>query len=162
MKYLRSIISVLIAALFVGVAAPPVCPCGAPGDINGDDRTDVRDIQLLAAALSRPDLPRPEADVNGDGRVDVLDFQYVVAEAGEQAPPPPQPPAPEDKAACVPASGTVQTLSETGSAAPRAVHAAHGEIVRRDAHYAARHAHHATTAETNPAAQPVYPPPLRI
>ncbi len=94
MRYVHLITGTLALALVAGLAAPPVCAV-APGDVNGDARTDVLDIQALAAAISEPESSMPRADVNRDGRVDVLDFQYVVSHASEQPADVPPPPAPE-------------------------------------------------------------------
>lgn len=55
----------------------------ASADTNADQAIDVRDVQLVGAALLSHARPGDAADVNGDGRVDVLDFQQVVNEAAK-------------------------------------------------------------------------------
>ena len=73
----------LALALLVAssVPAPRV---SAPSDANADFSIDVRDVQLVGAALLDSAHPVAAADVNGDGQVDVLDFQQVVNEASAQ------------------------------------------------------------------------------
>jgi hypothetical protein len=50
-----------------------------PGDINGDRRADIKDVQqLLSDTLADAATPAA-ADVNGDGAVDVRDLQCLLA-----------------------------------------------------------------------------------
>ncbi|MBP3823150.1 MAG: hypothetical protein J6I36_07000 [Bacteroidaceae bacterium] len=53
-----------------------------PGDVNGDGRINVMDIQLIINKMFRRTLPvnfiEAAADVNGDGRVNVMDIQLVI------------------------------------------------------------------------------------
>ncbi|MBP3823145.1 MAG: hypothetical protein J6I36_06975 [Bacteroidaceae bacterium] len=53
-----------------------------PGDVNGDNRINVMDIQLIINKMFKRTLPanfvEAAADVNGDGRVNVMDIQLVI------------------------------------------------------------------------------------
>jgi len=55
------------------------------GDINGDDKVDIRDVAVVASAFgSYPGHPRwnPDADLNLDGRVDIRDVAIVASNFG--------------------------------------------------------------------------------
>lgn len=85
--------NILACVLATGVACSPVVAHFAPlrGDLNGDGRFDVLDLQGLASALLN-DVERPEADVNGDGQVDILDFQLALAQPEAEPPEMPEMP----------------------------------------------------------------------
>ncbi|MBQ1722174.1 MAG: dockerin type I repeat-containing protein, partial [Muribaculaceae bacterium] len=49
-----------------------------PGDVNGDDEVDVRDITALIDVIMNSIDDNPRADVNGDGDVDVRDITALI------------------------------------------------------------------------------------
>jgi len=56
------------------------------GDINGDDKVDIKDVAIVAAAFgSYPGHERwnPVADLNGDERVDIKDVAMVASNFGK-------------------------------------------------------------------------------
>jgi len=52
------------------------CIPGTTGDINGDGKVDVLDLQILTNAILGVSQPG-KGDLNGDGKVDVLDLQIL-------------------------------------------------------------------------------------
>ena len=65
----------------ISVVAPPPCP----GDIDGDDDTDVFDFALFAPAFgaSLGDAEfNPNADLNADDTIDVFDFAILAPDFG--------------------------------------------------------------------------------
>jgi parallel beta-helix repeat protein len=59
------------------------------GDINDDDKVDIKDLILFIKAFgSYPSHPRwnPNADVNSDGRVDIKDLVLLIKHFGEHYP----------------------------------------------------------------------------
>lgn len=60
-----------------------------PGDLNGDNKVDTKDIAFAALAFGSYSYhvtsPRwnPDADMNGDGRVDIRDLALIVKHFGE-------------------------------------------------------------------------------
>jgi len=57
------------------------------GDVNGDLKVDIRDLQIVAVAFgSTPSSSNwnPYADVNGDGRVDIRDVALVAKKITEK------------------------------------------------------------------------------
>ncbi len=71
----RPIVAILALALLRIASVRGECP---PGDLNGDCRVDVRDLQILAQQWLAP--PEREADLNGDDRVDGIDFGLIATE----------------------------------------------------------------------------------
>jgi hypothetical protein len=55
------------------------------GDVNGDGRVDLRDMQLVIEAVGAERSRALHFDVDGDGRVSVEDFRVVLANVGRQA-----------------------------------------------------------------------------
>jgi hypothetical protein len=53
------------------------------GDVNGDQRIDIRDISYVAYHFDQPDAT---ADINGDGQVDILDLTLVAGNFGQVGP----------------------------------------------------------------------------
>ena len=53
-------------------------PTIVPGDVNGDNVADFRDVPLLARILTGVDPEIPAADVNGDGFVTLADLTLLV------------------------------------------------------------------------------------
>jgi hypothetical protein len=59
------------------------------GDLNGDNKTDIKDIVLAALAFGSYAYPvisprwNPDADMNGDGRVDIRDLALIAKHFGE-------------------------------------------------------------------------------
>jgi hypothetical protein len=53
------------------------------GDVNGDDRIDVRDLSYVAWHLNADDA---RADINGDGQVDILDLSLIAGNFGRVGP----------------------------------------------------------------------------
>jgi Dockerin type I domain len=45
----------------------------APGDVNGDGKIDITDVQAITQALNSPVAPGDPRDLDGDGRITVLD-----------------------------------------------------------------------------------------
>lgn len=82
-----------LCALAVATPGPCLWPVALPGDANGDAVVDVRDLQIVIAAVFDESLA-PMADVNHDGVVNILDFQLVQARAQERDSA--SPPAPDD------------------------------------------------------------------
>jgi len=69
------------------------------GDINGDYRVDIRDVQTLLSEMLSGVIPENEADVNTDGQIDVCDLQFMLAQINVQ--PFSKEPAPlDDKTPC--------------------------------------------------------------
>lgn len=72
--------------LFVGPYAPPTGGC--PGDVNGDNRTDLTDFSLLAQNFGATGLPhgsgesRTLGDLNDDGSVNLSDFTILAQDFG--------------------------------------------------------------------------------
>lgn len=161
MKYARSIVGILVAALVCAVVTEPVCLAGVPGDVNGDARTDVRDIQVLATALCEPGAVPVNGDANKDGRVDVLDFQYVVAQAEDQPAEPPRSSAPERQTACMPASGVVLTVKLDESGGIVVTSGGRGRIPRPEVMGPVSGGCQRMTTPTRAQAPP-HAPPLRI
>jgi uncharacterized protein (DUF2141 family) len=57
------------------------------GDINGDGKVDVRDINIAAKAYGTvPGSPNwnPDADVNGDDKVDIRDLALMAKNYGQR------------------------------------------------------------------------------
>jgi hypothetical protein len=50
----------------------------AKGDVNGDGKIDITDIQAITQALNTPAAQGDPRDVNGDGRITVLDVRQCV------------------------------------------------------------------------------------
>lgn len=56
------------------------------GDINGDNKVDIRDVSTVAIAFgSYPEMPKwnPDADINFDGKVDIRDVVLVASNFGK-------------------------------------------------------------------------------
>lgn len=79
----KAICAVCVASIATAPMVGPLDPMR--GDLNGDARIDVLDLQSLTAALLEGG-GRTEADLNGDGRVDVLDYQRALAQRVEEEP----------------------------------------------------------------------------
>lgn len=58
------------------------------GDLNGDNKIDISDVQILFSATSKrrelTDEQRIAADVNGDGKIDITDVQRLFQCAGKR------------------------------------------------------------------------------
>ena len=68
----------LSASVSVDSATEPTFTLRA-GDLNGDNRVNTRDVNLMRAALGTADVV---ADFNGDGVVDQTDFDLLKANLG--------------------------------------------------------------------------------
>jgi hypothetical protein len=82
----RQTISLMLAATLV--AASAVSTTGPPrlsGDVNGDRRVNVLDIQAVIGGALAVEKPCHCTDVNGDGHTDVLDFQLTQSRAVESS-----------------------------------------------------------------------------
>ena len=56
----------------------PEKPVYAPGDVNGDGKTDIRDLVRIKKYLADPDsIVVYGADYNKDGRIDSLDLAGI-------------------------------------------------------------------------------------
>lgn len=53
------------------------------GDVNGDNRIDIRDLSYVAYHLDAPDA---QSDVNGDAQVDILDLTMIAGNFGTTGP----------------------------------------------------------------------------
>jgi hypothetical protein len=53
-------------------------PIETPGDVNGDGKVDITDIQAITQALNTPATQGDPRDINGDGRITVLDARQCV------------------------------------------------------------------------------------
>jgi len=53
------------------------------GDVNGDDRVDIRDLSYIAWHFDQADT---QADFNRDGRVDILDLTLTAGNFGKSGP----------------------------------------------------------------------------
>jgi hypothetical protein len=60
-------------------------PCTLPADVDGNDKVELRDIQLIAGAW-RSDPPDLRYDVDGDGEVDVVDVMEAAVALGDACP----------------------------------------------------------------------------
>jgi len=69
-------------ALEVCTGGTPPTPCTLPADVDGNDRVELRDIQLIAGAW-RSDPPDLRYDVDKDGDVDVVDVMQAVVALGD-------------------------------------------------------------------------------
>ncbi len=70
------------AVIYSVAAASCTIPCSSldlRGDLNGDNRTDIRDLQVLVAQIVAGSASAKKADLNRDGRVDVRDLQLILA-----------------------------------------------------------------------------------
>jgi len=59
------------------------------GDVNGDDKVDIKDLVLLIKAFgTHPTHPRwnPNADINCDGKVDIKDLVLIIKHFGQHYP----------------------------------------------------------------------------
>ncbi|MEO1130930.1 MAG: putative Ig domain-containing protein, partial [Planctomycetota bacterium] len=71
---------------FLGVQAPPAPTC--PGDVDGDDATNLVDFTVLAMSFGASGLPhgngesRSLGDLNDDGSVDLTDFTILALDFG--------------------------------------------------------------------------------
>lgn len=74
-RFLRASSALLAAASLIH---PAVVAEARSGDLNGDGRIDVLDMQAVLGSLLAGQEPG-SGDVNGDGRVDVLDLQRVLS-----------------------------------------------------------------------------------
>ncbi len=64
---------------FLGVVTPPsLCE----GDVNGDDRTNVADFNILAAHYGQTVTPNTNGDLTGNGVVNVSDFNILAGDFG--------------------------------------------------------------------------------
>lgn len=76
-----SVDGVLAIAYDDEICAPPPPPC--PGDIDGDDDTDVFDFSLISSQFGRDDLPPGTfGDYDFNGIIDVFDFAVFVGDFG--------------------------------------------------------------------------------
>ena len=53
------------------------------GDVNGDDRVDIRDLSYVAWHFDEYD---EKADINQDGQVDILDLTLTAGNFGQVGP----------------------------------------------------------------------------
>lgn len=53
-------------------------PVGVKGDVNGDDKVDVADVNAIIDIILELQESKAVADVNGDGKVDVADVNEVI------------------------------------------------------------------------------------
>ena len=60
-----------------------------PGDVNGDGRFDIFDVQGVINQALGITATTPAGNVNGNGGVDVLDVQLIINIALGITPPPP-------------------------------------------------------------------------
>ena len=57
-----------------------------PGDVNGDDRTDINDLTIVLANFGQTTgISWSTGDLNGDGHVDLNDLTIVLANYGQMA-----------------------------------------------------------------------------
>jgi glucose/arabinose dehydrogenase len=64
---------------------PPVpCPCAAncPGDVNGDDRTDLTDLGILLNNWGCSNCTCAQGDLTGEGNVDLNDLSIMLNDWG--------------------------------------------------------------------------------
>ena len=66
--------------------APEPVPTGLPGDLNGDNKVDLDDLQIVVDALGTSPPLDPRADVNGDDLVDIRDLSEVSRYFGTSGP----------------------------------------------------------------------------
>ena len=73
----------LVCVGAVAVAAVTACDVGdrVAGDINGDHRVDVLDLQIIVAQVLHSPNAAITSGLSGSGHVSVLDFQRALAQA---------------------------------------------------------------------------------
>jgi hypothetical protein len=66
---------------FVSITiAPPAPTC--PGDVNGDDLTNIADFNILAGNFGNVVTPNTGGDLTGDGLVNIADFNILAGDFG--------------------------------------------------------------------------------
>lgn len=73
--------SVVMSAL-VAPLSTSICR----GDVNGDHRVNIFDVQSLVSQMVAGAIPADGADVNSDGQIDVCDLQFILARLNTQTP----------------------------------------------------------------------------
>ena len=90
MRYRGSAALGVTAACMIATVVTTVSPQLIRTDINGDARTDVRDVQILVIDLLDSGPFLPETDLNADGHVDICDLQGLLNAATDQKQFPPR------------------------------------------------------------------------
>jgi len=82
----RSLIALICTSALLGSTALPQAGfVQIPGDVNGDRRVDVLDIQAVIGGMLASGERNRLTDLNRDGQTDVLDLQLVLSWAQQPA-----------------------------------------------------------------------------
>ncbi|MFP4501566.1 MAG: dockerin type I domain-containing protein [Candidatus Hydrogenedentota bacterium] len=127
------IIGICVAAASASLPLPWPGAEPVAGDVNGDGTVDIRDLQVVIAAVFSGGAPSA-ADVNSDGTVDVRDYQFLLArtrDPGARAPLPAPPHTGERATPPLPAPTLCPPRSITAPT-PAAPHRARGGAGRQE------------------------------
>lgn len=80
----RHMVAGAVAAALAVTGGMCVCPDRAvPGDMNGDSRIDILDLQGIVICVLSSGNRNCSGDINRDGKINILDFQRMVDEASQ-------------------------------------------------------------------------------